>query len=146
MKIGCTFCVSLFLFTVYLFKSTLKCIRVIFTVVRDRTKATMRCYSGSLHVTYNTYTYRHLSGKFSGSAHTNILAEAEPEISQLFQPYGSCTLRGTGTGIGTGTGPANDRFLYYAMYCTHYTGTGNHCFLLFLSGSLSLFHAVGTSH
>ena len=28
------------------------------------------------------------------------------------------------------TGPGNDGFLYYAIYCTHYTGTGNHCFLL----------------
>ena len=36
--------------------------------------------------------------------------------------YGSFTLHGTGNG--TGTGPANDGFLYYAMYCSHYTGTG----------------------
>ena len=52
MKIGCTFFLSLFLFTVYLFKSTLKCIRVIFTFVRDGTKATMRCYSGSVQVAH----------------------------------------------------------------------------------------------
>ena len=28
------------------------------------------------------------------------------------------------------TGPGNDGFLYYAMYCTHYTGTGTgyHCY------------------
>ena len=36
----------------------------------------------------------------------------------------------------------NDRFLYYTMHCTHYTGTGtgtgNHCFLLYLSRSLSM--------
>ena len=28
------------------------------------------------------------------------------------------------TGQGYGQGPENDGFLYYAMYCTHYTGTG----------------------
>ena len=39
------------------------------------------------------------------------------------------------TGPGPGQGPGNDGFLYYAMYCTHYTGTKtcNHCFLLYLS-------------
>ena len=44
------------------------------------------------------------------------------------------------TGPGTGQGMGNDGFLYYAMYCTHYTGTGtgNHCFLLCPSQSLSL--------
>ena len=44
------------------------------------------------------------------------------------------------TGPGTGLGMGNDGFLYYAVYCTHYTvtGTGNHCFLLCLSRSLSL--------
>ena len=35
----------------------------------------------------------------------------------------------------------NDGFLYYTMYCTDYTGTGigpeYHCFLLWLSCSLS---------
>ena len=45
--------------------------------------------------------------------------------------YGSYTLHGTGTGT------RNNGVLYYAMYCTHYTGTeigtGNHCFLLCLS-------------
>ena len=39
------------------------------------------------------------------------------------------------TGPGLGQGPGNDVFLYYTMYCTHYTGkgtgTGKHCFLLF---------------
>ena len=28
------------------------------------------------------------------------------------------------TEIGTGTGTRNKGFLYYAMYCTHYTETG----------------------
>ena len=34
------------------------------------------------------------------------------------------------TGPGTGQGTGNGGFLYYAMYCTHYTGTetGNHCY------------------
>ena len=39
-------------------------------------------------------------------------------------------------------GPGNNGFIYYTMYCTHYTGTqkgrGNHCFLLCPSRSLSL--------
>ena len=37
------------------------------------------------------------------------------------------------------TGPGNDGFLYYAMYCTLYSGagTGNHCFLLYPSQSQS---------
>ena len=40
---------------------------------------------------------------------------------------------------GPGQGPENDGFLYYAMYGTHYTGTGtwNLCFLLYPSHSLS---------
>ena len=58
------------------------------------------------------------------------------------------------TGPGLGQGPENDGFLYYAMYCTHYTGTGtgigNHCFLLYppcsLSLSRSLSHAMCISH
>ena len=58
------------------------------------------------------------------------------------------------TGPGTGQGMGNDGFLYYTMYCTHYTGTGtwtgNHCFLLCPSRSLSLSrslsHAVCMSH
>ena len=29
-----------------------------------------------------------------------------------------------GIGAGTKTGTMNDGFLYYAMYCTHYTATG----------------------
>ena len=37
------------------------------------------------------------------------------------------------TGPGPGQKPGNDWFLYYTMYCTHYTRTvtraGNHCFL-----------------
>ena len=41
----------------------------------------------------------------------------------------------------TGQGLGNDGFLYYTMYCTHYTGTGmgtgNHCFPSCLSRSLS---------
>ena len=45
-------------------------------------------------------------------------------------------------GPGPGQGPGNDGFLYDAMYCTHYTGTGagtgTHCFLLCPSRSLSL--------
>ena len=46
----------------------------------------------------------------------------------------------------------NNGFLYYAMYCIHYTGigteTGNHCFLLcpFLSRSRSRSHPVCMSH
>ena len=43
---------------------------------------------------------------------------------------------------GQGQGPGNDGFLYYAIYCSHYTGTGtgtgNHCFLLYSSRSRSL--------
>ena len=43
---------------------------------------------------------------------------------------------------GPGQGPGNDGFLYYAMYCTHYTETGTEtgkrCFLLCPSRSLSL--------
>ena len=56
------------------------------------------------------------------------------------------------TGLGQGQGPENDGFLYYAMYCTHCTGTGtairNHCFLLYPSRSLSLSRscAVCMSH
>ena len=48
------------------------------------------------------------------------------------------------TGPGQGQEPGNDGFLYYAtcIYCSHYTGTGtetgNHCFLLYPSRSLSL--------
>ena len=34
-----------------------------------------------------------------------------------------------GPGLGQGTG--NNGFPYYTMYFTHYTGTGNHCFLLY---------------
>ena len=58
----------------------------------------------------------------------------------------------TGPGQGQGQGPGNDGFLYYTMYCAHYTGTGtgNHCFLLCpytsLSLSLSRSHAVCISH
>ena len=37
-------------------------------------------------------------------------------------------------GLVMGEGMGNDGFLYYTIYCTHYTrtgtGTGNHCFLL----------------
>ena len=46
------------------------------------------------------------------------------------------------TGPGQGQGPGNDGFLYYPIYCSHYTGrgtgTGNHCFLLYPSRSQSL--------
>ena len=28
------------------------------------------------------------------------------------------------TGPGQGQGPGNDGFLYYAIYCSHYTGRG----------------------
>ena len=41
--------------------------------------------------------------------------------------YGLFTLHETGTGqgtTGTGQGTENDGFLYYTMYCTHYTGMG----------------------
>ena len=52
------------------------------------------------------------------------------------------------TGPGLGQGPENDGFLNYAMYCAHYrgtrTGTGNHCFLLYPSRSLSL--SLSQSH
>ena len=45
------------------------------------------------------------------------------------------------TGPGTGQGTGIDGFLYYSMYCTHHTvtgtETGNHCFLLCPSLSLS---------
>ena len=48
-----------------------------------------------------------------------------------------------GPGQGQGQGLGNDGFLYYAIYCSHYTGrgtgTGNHCFLLYPSRSWSLF-------
>ena len=37
---------------------------------------------------------------------------------------GSCTPYGTGTGTETKTGARNNGFLYYAMYCTYYTGKG----------------------
>ena len=47
-------------------------------------------------------------------------------------------------------GTENNGFLYYDMYCTHYTGTGtvkgNHCFLLCLSLSRSRSRAVCLSH
>ena len=64
--------------------------------------------------------------------------------------YGSYTLHGTRIG----QGPGNDGFLYYTMYCIHYTGTGTgtgtgtHCFLLCPSRSLSLSRscAVCMSH
>ena len=62
----------------------------------------------------------------------------------LYMSYGSFTLHETGT--------RNDGLLYYAMYCTHSTGTGaetgNHCFLLCQSRSLSLSRsrAVCISH
>ena len=49
-------------------------------------------------------------------------------------------------GLVMGEGMGNDGFLYYTIYCTHYTGTGtgtgNHCFLL----CPSLSHAVCMSH
>ena len=35
------------------------------------------------------------------------------------------------TGPGQGQGPGNDGFLYFTMYCTHYTGPGNDGFLYF---------------
>ena len=58
------------------------------------------------------------------------------------------------TGLGQGQWPGSYVFLYYAMCCTHYTGTGtgrgNHCFLLCPSWSLSLGlsrpHAACMSH
>ena len=37
---------------------------------------------------------------------------------------GSFTLHGTETVNGNRNGTGNDGFLYYAMYCSHYTGTG----------------------
>ena len=37
---------------------------------------------------------------------------------------GSFTLHGTGNGTGTRNGTGNDGFMYFAMYCSHYTGTG----------------------
>ena len=50
----------------------------------------------------------------------------------------------------TGPGQGNDGSVYYAMYCTHFTGTGTvyHCFLLCLSWTLSLSQsrAVCISH
>ena len=42
------------------------------------------------------------------------------------------------TGQGQGLGPENVRFLFNAIYCAHYTGTGTgtetgqHCFLFFI--------------
>ena len=38
----------------------------------------------------------------------------------------SLTINGSFTlhGIGNGRGTTNDGFIYYAMYCSHYTGTG----------------------
>ena len=54
------------------------------------------------------------------------------------------------TGHGQGQGLENDGFLYYTMYCTHYTGTwtetGNHWFLLGLSRLLSWSRVVCMSH
>ena len=58
------------------------------------------------------------------------------------------------TGLEHGQGPENYGFLYYAIYCSHYsgtkTGTGNNCFLLYPSRSRSLsrsrFRAVWMSH
>ena len=47
-------------------------------------------------------------------------------VSKIYRDnryYGLFTLHGTGTWTGNETG--NDGFLYYAMYCSHYTGTGN---------------------
>ena len=37
---------------------------------------------------------------------------------------GSFTLHGTGNGNGMGNGTGNNGFMYFAMYCSHYTGTG----------------------
>ena len=56
--------------------------------------------------------------------------------------------------MGQGQGRENDGFLYYAMYCEHYTETGTgtrkHYFLLCPSRSLSRFqarsHAMSLSH
>ena len=65
--------------------------------------------------------------------------------------HSHCTGPGPGPGQGPGQGPGNV-FLYYTMSCTHYTGTGtgNHCFLLYPSRSLSrsrcLSRAVCISH
>ena len=41
-------------------------------------------------------------------------------------PHGSNTLHGTGSGIVTENQTRNDGFLYYAMYCTHYTTLKEH--------------------
>ena len=78
---------------------------------------------------------------------TNVTFLENPIV---IRPYVSYTLHGAGAGTGTGTETRNNGFLYYAMYCTHYTGTrtGNHYFLLCPSQSLSLSRsdAVFVSH
>ena len=87
--------------------------------------------------------------------------EAGTVGSIFIRNYIHYTISGNGTGkrtdssftlhgSGLGQEPGNDGFLYYTMHCTHYTGTGNNCFLLYLSRSLSLsrsqFHAVCISY
>ena len=51
-----------------------------------------------------------------GFSHQGFAPVADPVAGY----NGSFTLHGTGNGNGTG----NDGFMYFAMYCSHYTGTG----------------------
>ena len=57
---------------------------------------------------------------------------------------GSFTLYGSGTGTATGKETGNDGFLYYAIYCTHYTG--NHCLLLCSSSSRTVYEPWINTH
>ena len=83
----------------------------------------------------------------------NILGSFTIPVTQVERTFEECDrLKDTWTGAtqqslmahslrtGQGQGTENNGFLYYAMYCTDYTGTGtgNHCFLLYPSRSLSL--------
>ena len=85
----------------------------------------------------------------------NVRVRLMPTVKKAFWLTSHCTGKEQGlmahshcTGPGPGQGPGNDGFLYYALYCSHYTGTGtgNHCFLLYLSRSRSRSRAVWMSH
>ena len=61
-------------------------------------------------------------------------------VSVISNSFSGCNGSYTPHGTGNGTGTGNNGFLYYAMYCTHHTETGNgtraYCFLLCQSHSL----------
>ena len=83
----------------------------------------------------------------SGKLSCKNLCSSSWHFSLAVVVPGSVMAQSHRTGPGQGQGPGNDGFLYYAVYCSHYTGTGtgNHCFLLYPSRSRSLFRSLSRS-